>query len=248
MFTYIVPFYFGDRMVSQRVPEYKNLLSQNKFYFVEKHIEFLSSYPNDDLEKIIFLVNQRPEDDVNEIQSFFDLRTKELQERFDFVLTFRENRNISYGAWNDAICNDLQTSGKSEYYFCLEDDYLPSTNNFIYPFIEKCNEATPYVCCKAVYDSYITYASVSNGLFLKSACKRVYEKNQCIFSLTNRSEYSYSDACSIQETFYRPFLEMGYDMIDILDNYFVPFFESDTGRIKKIGNENHPTLIEPILL
>lgn len=237
-------------MVSQRVPEYKNLLLQNKFYFAEKHIEFLSSYPNNDLEKIIFLVNQRPEDDVNEIQSFFDLKAKELKEKFDFTLTFRENKNISYGAWNDAICTDLQTTGKSEYYFCLEDDYIPSKNNFIYPFIEKCNEKTPYVCCKAVYDNHSVgaYASVSNGLFLKSACENVYKKNQSVFSLTNKDEYSYSDACSIQETFYRLFLEMGYDIIDIFDRYFIPFFESDTGRIKKIGNENNPTLIEPILL
>jgi hypothetical protein len=250
-FTYVVPFYFGERMVTKRVPRYNDKLVQNKFYFVEKHIDFLNSYPNNDIEKVIFLVNQRPEDNVDEIKYFFASRVNIIKQKYKFVLTFRENKNISYGAWNDAICNDLQSeSDESSYYFCLEDDYIPSTNTFAYPFIERCNEATSYVCCLARFDGSIvsSYASVSNGLFLKSSCKRVYENNGSVFALTNRNEYTYSDACNIQEIFYRLFLDMGYNITDISDLYYVPFFESDCAMIKKIGNVNGPSLIEPILI
>lgn len=246
-FTYIVMFYFGERIASKRLPRYTETLSQNKFYFAEKQIEFLKSISNQDLVKVIFVVNQRPEDDINEIQSFFDSRTKEIPAKVS--LLFRENKNISYGAWSDAICNDIETNDvESNYYFCLEDDYIPTSSDFVYPFMNKCNETTPYVCCKAVTDVEYPYPSISNGLFLKDACKKVYEKYNFILSLTNSSEYSYSDACHNQYICYRAFLELGYNITDIENEYFFPFFESDSGRIKEFGNKNSRTLIEPILI
>lgn len=251
-FAYIVPFYFGERMVTQRVQSYTECLSKNKFYFAEKQIEFLNSCQNKDLKKVIFLVNQRLEDDVDEIGSFFRENTKEISKKFNFSLIFRENKNVSYGAWNDAICSDIILNDEEiYYYFCLEDDYIPSKDDFVYPFIERCNEKTAYVCCKAVYDEHphvSEYASVSNGLFLKSACKKVYEENKIVFSLTNKNQYTYSDACDNQVLFYRLFLQMGYRITDIADSYYVPFFESDNGMIKKIGAVDKETLIEPILL
>ena len=251
-FAYVVAFYFGERLATQRLPKYAEGLSKNKFYFAEKHIEFLNSYSGSDLKKVIFLINQRPEDDVEEIQSFFEKNTKEISSKFNYSFSFRENKDISYGAWNDAICKDLEINDEDiEYYFCLEDDYLPTRDTFVDPFIERCNEETPYVCCRAVHGEHSTissYASISNGLFLRSACKKVYEANKTLFLLTNRNEYTYADACDNQVMFYKLFLDMGYSMSDIVDTYFVPFFEADTARIKEFGKEGGETLIEPILL
>lgn len=249
-FTYIVPFYFGDRMATQYIPAYKQKMLEDKFYFAKKHIEFLENYSNNDLEKIIFVINQRDEDDVNEINEFFEKNTKIISSKTNLKLLFRDNVNISYGAWNDAICDDIENEdNQSLYYFCLEDDYIPTTFNFVYPFIERCNDKTPYVCCKAVFDDfYIAYASISNGIFLKKSCEQVYQKNNFIFLLNPKDSNIYSNACYTQQTFYRPFLDMGYTMTDILDQYSAPFFCSVSNKITIHGQENLEALLRPITI
>ena len=242
--TYLVCCYFGPRSNVK----YNSILQENKFFFAEKHLEFLKSYKNNDIEKIIFVVNKTANDDVDEITSYFSEKIKEISDDIEFVLLFRDNRYFSYGAWNDAIVEDLQSENdESSYYFCLEEDYIPSSSDFLSPFIDRCNEQTPYVCCKAITNhlNYIDHPSISNGLYLKSSCKKVYDKNKFVFLVDG--DNSYQNAWRIQQTFYKPFLDMGYGITDILDSYSSPFLCSTTNEVKMFGNENSKVLIEPIV-
>lgn len=243
-FTYLVCFYFGPRGNTK----YNDILEQDKFFFVDRHLQFLKSYKNNDIEKIIFVINNTANNNVEEITSYLAEKTEEISDDIEFVLLFRDNKYFSYGAWNDAIIEDLQSEcDESSYYFCLEDDYIPSSTNFLSPFIDRCTEQTPYVCCKAIIDhpDYIDHPSMSVGLHLKSACKNVYDKNKFVFLVDG--DNSYPNAWRVQQTFYKPFLDMGYGITDILDSYASPFLCSATNEIKMFGNENFEVLIEPIV-
>lgn len=242
-FTYLSCFYFGPRANAK----YNSFLKLNKFFFIDKHINFLKKYQHNNIEKIIFVVNQTPTDDIDEITSYISMRSEEIPDNIEFVLMFRDNKFFSYGAWNDAIVEDLQhENDESSYYFCLEDDYLPTNENFIFPFVEKCNQETPYVCSKAVvgHSDYRDHPSISNGLFLKSACKNVMTKYNSVFYVNGNT--TYENAWRIQQTFYNLFLDMGYEITDILDSHSSPFLCSVTNEIKMFGEEKYEALIGPI--
>lgn len=244
-FTYLVCFYFGKR-ANQK---YNSELEKNKFFFVEKHFEFLKSYDNNNIEKVIFVINKTANDNTDEITSYFSEKSQEISDNIEIVLLIRENKFFSYGAWNDAIVEDIESGeNESSYYFCLEDDYIPTSNNFLSPFIDRCNEKTPYVCCKAVTNNpdYFDHPSISVGLYLKLSCKNVYDQNKFVFLVGG--DNSYENAWKIQQTFYKPFLDMGYGITDILDYYSSPFLCSSTNNVKMFGKENSEILVEPIVL
>lgn len=80
---------------------------------------------------------------------------------------------------------------------------------------------------------------------LNRACKNVYDKNKFVFLVDG--DNSYQNAWRIQQTFYKPFLDMEYGITDILDSYSSPFLCSTTNEVKMFGNENSKVLIEPIV-
>jgi hypothetical protein len=243
-YTYIVPFYFGRRMNL----EYNKAINKNKFFFAEKHFEFLQNYKENNLEKIIFVINMTVNDNLDEIQDFFAKKSENISDNVEVNLLFRDNVHFSYGAWNHAIIDDLNSQNSSEYYFCFEEDYIANSNIFILPFIKKCNQSTPYICSKAVtnHSNYIDHPSISVGIFLKDACRKVYESTGDVFLL--EGDNSYYSAWNIQQTFYKPFIDMGYKIDDILDEHSFPFLCSDTNEITYFGDQNKSSIIEPILV
>ena len=244
-YNYLVPFYFGDRMNV----EYNKKLKKNKFFFADKHFDFLQNYKNNNIEKIIIIVNQTPNDNLEEIQEYFLNKSKNISDDIEVNLLFRENTHFSYGAWNHAIIDDINSSNENgKYYFCFEEDYIATSDNFITPFMEKCNENVPYICSKAVinHEIYIDHASMSIGIFSKEACKKVYEKNGYVFLL--KGDNSYTSAWNIQQTFYKSFIDMGYKISDLMDDYTFPFLCSATNEVKTFGNFNNKVFIAPIIV
>ena len=243
--NYLVPFYFGPRMNEQ----YNKKMKKNKFIFADKHFEFLQKYKGNNIEKVVLIVNQIYNDDPTEIQEYFSSKSEEISDDIEVNLIFRENSHFSYGAWNHAIIDDLNSQNEdSQYYFCFEEDYIATSDDFILPFMEKCTKEIPYICSKSVVGepNYPDHPSMSIGIFLKEACKKVYEKNGYVFLL--EGDNSYTSAWNIQKNFYKTFTDMGYGISDLLEDYTFPFLCSATNEVKKFGNDNNEILIEPILV
>lgn len=244
-FNYLVPFYFGLRGNEN----YNARLKDNKFFFAEKHIEFLENYSEKNIEKVIFVVNLTSSDNQEEITNFFAKESSKISNDVEFDLIFRENYGFSYGAWNDGIIDDLQKEdGEAEYYMCLEEDYMLRTDTSVLPLIERCNEITPYVCSSAVVDdpNYQDHASVSVGMFHKDACRKVYkEKGNPLYIINGSNNYPH--AWKIQETFYKNFLDMGYRITDFLDEYSCDFLYTGSNEVKTFGELNTERLIVPIM-
>ena len=103
-FNYLVSFYFGPRGNEN----YNKRLKDNKFFFAEKHIDFLKNYSKNNIEKVIFVVNLTPSDNQEEITNFFAENSSKISDDIEFDLIFRDNYGFSYAAWNEGIIEDLQ--------------------------------------------------------------------------------------------------------------------------------------------
>lgn len=244
-FNYLVSFYFGLRGNEK----YNIQLKDNKFFFAEKHIEFLENYSEKNIEKVIFVVNLTSNDNQEEITNFFAENSSKISDDIEFNLIFRNNYGFSYAAWNEGIIDDLQKEdGEAEYYLCLEEDYMLRTDTSVLPMIKRCNEVTPYVACSAVIDhpNYIDHASFSVGIFHKDSCRKVYEEKGDPFYIIDGNN-DYSHAWKIQETFYKNFLEIGYKITDFLDEYSCDFLYTGSNEVKTFGDVNTEKLVVPIM-
>lgn len=244
-FNYLVSFYFGPR----NNKNYNARLEENKFFFAEKHIEFLENYSEKNIEKVIFVVNLTPKDSQEEIENFFAENSCKISDDIEFDLIFRNNYGFSYAAWNEGIIDNLQIEGgEAEYYMCLEEDYILKTDKSVIPMIERCNEVTPYVACSSVIDhpNHIDHPNFSVGIFHKDSCRKVYEEKGNPFYIINGNN-DYPHSWKIQETFYKNFLDMQYKITDFLDEYSCDFLNTGSNEVITFGDVNSEKLVVPIM-
>lgn len=179
------------------------------------------------------------------------------QELFDFVQRYapkhikvscvsRPNVGFSYGAWNDVIYKNIKNGNKHDYYFMIEDDYIPKRPDFYKPFVDACTDNTPFVC-SWISMSYRKHAGISNGIIQGKACERVIEKHNKLFNIIGDDRSEYADAYATQTKYYSYFHELNYDLTDISDKYYIPFHESSNDSIINYGKLDGETLIGPIL-
>lgn len=229
---YIFPLFFGTRRSSL----YNDAIINNKFALLDKHIEYLNNCP-DAISGAIIVINGESPDNL---ESYLQ---ENLKKQFEVVK--RENIGFSYGAWNDAIVKDIIDGNKTDYYFLIEDDYIPSVKKFYTPFVKRCCKNVAYVCCMyGAFGGNKNHAAISNGLISGKFCRNIYEKHNQIFSFAGSS---YVDGASTQVDFLKYFEEEGYDFTDILDKYSSPFLNFSANDIKIFGEETNKSLLKPII-
>ena len=156
---------------------------------------------------------------------------------------FRRNAGFSYGIWNDAI---MDTIDDYNYFFMIEDDYVPDAKDFYIPFVERINDNTPYVCGLILHP---THAAHSNGIVSQKACKKVMETNIHLFDeLAGADKHA---AIHTQLFFLRKFQSLGYNLADITDKYLTRHVaECNHGHLKidEYGVTDGRCLIKPIIV
>ncbi len=241
--NYLVTFYFGSR----NNKDYNTEIGEGKFFFPEKHLEFLEKYPHDNIGKVIFVINMTPYDNQEEIENYFRENSSRISDDVEFRLLFRSNTEFCYGGWNDGIADDLDEDNDSEYYFCIEEDYILADYDSMFPMIERCKEDVAYVCSHSVNDhpNHIDHASHVEGVLSREACKKVYEKfGSPLYIIPGNNDYPH--AWRIQETFFKYHLEMGYKITDYLDEYSSNFLDTGSMSIRTFGDKETKRLIIPI--
>lgn len=231
--NYIVAFYIGDRVH----PGYNNALKINPLALLEKHIESLR---NTSIDLVSFVFNIDDLSILNDIEHSI----KNYNINFNYQCIFRNNTGGSYGAWNDAIKLNLN---KFDYFFIIEDDYVPTNDVFYEPFISRCSYEIPYVC-GFVDKSWtgIVHPSVSNGILNAAACKFVYNKYEHIFQIYDGN--SMPILHKNQMEFYEYFNREGFGITDILDEYSTPYMISNSQEIRVFGDLSYPVLLTPVIL
>lgn len=225
MINYIVALYFGSRLS----PYCNSLLSKDPLYFFRKHIEFLQTCSSSELDATFVVSGIYPEE------------LREYSSRYNILS--RENIGFSYGAWNDAIKLNVE-SGKYDYFFMIEDDYIPTTPDFYKPFVDRATLQTPLVCSKAGGSGdQAIHPQISNGIIRADVCKIIYNKYNNIFIYVGDD---YNSAYYTQVNYINNLKDMGYNITDILDQYSSVFNISDINKNINFGNPELPTLLTPI--
>lgn len=237
---YIVCFYLGHR----KSKKFNWIIDQDNLYFLKKHLEFLQNC-GPEVNEATFVVNgEVPEQFIKYAQ---DNAPKNVK----INVVGRNNHGFSYGAWNDVIASNIRTGNRHNYYFMIEDDYIPCKPDFYKPFIEKCNYETPFVCCK-VSPSNIDnsgHPAISNGVIYGPACEFMLLKWDHIFHILEErlSDNSYHNAYLIQTYYFVHFEQEGFKFTDIASDYCFPFHESSNDSITIHGNPDGEKLILPLL-
>jgi RimJ/RimL family protein N-acetyltransferase len=243
MITYIVSVYFGKR----RSKTYNRFWDVDIYYFVKQHIRMINKYNNPDINKILFVVNHYNHMIDQEILNV----VKELDNKVPVEVIFRSNQNFSYGAWNDAIKHIIDT--KTDYYFLIEDDYLPNFDKFYEPFVSQMDQSTGYVAQLVNYNYNPVHASISNGLLSYEAAKDSYDTFGDIFKLSKASstldDLDYQVATTDQINFLCNILEK-YQIKDVSAITKIPFLESvndcnTPDQVIYFGNTKSPIVIIP---
>ena len=234
--NYIVALYFGTR-VSKK---HNELISKSPFYLLDEHLSFLKDC-NTNITQVTFVINGEKPD------GFLERIENNLPDYVKVKVVERKNQGFSYGGWNDVIVQCLEDNSNFDYYFIIEDDYVPTVDNFYEPFVEKCTNENPFVC-GLIGHIPRQHPAISNGLLQNKACKHVYEQCKNVFvGLCVTPGDSYLEAWSTQINFMDNFTSLGFTFNDIIDKYCSPFHSSSTDVVVYFGDTNNPILITSIL-
>jgi ribosomal protein S18 acetylase RimI-like enzyme len=243
-FDYIVAFYLQDR----RSSHYKKGTKDNPFVLVERHLHFLYNNKIPNLNKIYFVFN------VNNLNKFDKTVITDITNQYSLNvnLIFRENKGLSYGAWNHALKYIIKNNPLSEYAFLCEDDYIPTIPEFSLPFLQQFenNQKVGYVAELIAKLGNKKHAAISNGFISYEVSKILYNKHKQIFDimdLTPEEKPIYHIGVNNQLQFLNFIEENKYQILDISKTHCLPFFELRIESIEFYGNTKGPIIIEPIL-
>lgn len=249
-FDYIVAFYLGER----RSPLYKDVPKLDKYVFVEKHLEFFSKNSKliKNLNKVYLIGNIGKYEDF--LPVYKDIM--KLIKRYDLEniveCELRLNGGLSYGAWEHMLIERIKDK-TPEYAFLVEDDYIPTTPNFVDPFVEKFKSDEKIGYIASLYWSTVAqpHAAISNGLISYEVCREVYENHKRVFDLNTRNTQGYDDAGKNQVSFLNFLTKSGYKITDVAELCSMPFLDlgikNNKPSIVIYGDKNKPTVIEPII-
>jgi len=232
MICYVVAIWLGPR----NSKSHSTILDNDPFYFVKKHLEFLSSLDKDNqIKEAIFVVNR--------FNSFIDENilnvVNQYKGKIPVEVVFRGNRGFSYGAWDEVVKKTLNRN--YDYYFLIEDDYIPTSPEFYKIFLSKMNENVPYVT--QLYKD--KHAAISNGLLNKKIAYELYKVKKHVFKID--SNPTYLAAVENQRHFLKYLEEFSGDNIqDIAKDAHIPFFSSDKDIIIDYGNVENSSPLKPI--
>lgn len=237
---YIVCFYLGHR----RSVKFNNIIDNDQTYFLRKHLEFLQTCGTE-ITEATFVVNG----DVP--KEFAEYALQNAPKNVKINVAGRKNHGFSYGAWNDVIADNIRRENRHNYYFMIEDDYLPCRPDFYKPFVEKCTDETPFVCCKVSPSNIDSkgHPAISNGIIQGKACEYMLLKWDHIFHILEERlcNNSYDNAYLIQTYYFIHFEREGFGFTDVAEEYCFPFHESINDTISYHGNTNGERLILPLL-
>lgn len=216
---------------------YKKYLN-DKFFYIKKHLEILSIIKHN-LSQITVVANRLNNKlDQNDIDTIKNLIQK------PYKLFIRNNIGGSYGAFK--YINTIY-SNKFDYYFFMEDDYVPILNDFDALFLKQMHRQNcDYLALKVDEDHYDEqhsrgkHASISIGLLSNESIKS-FDYNSLIDNRSKDLSIKYIEYSENQFIFSNEILKNGF-LINKINGYGLKYWAVDRLTILKSGQE----IITPI--
>ena len=227
---YIVAVYLGNH----GSPLVNSLLQKDKHHFVKRHLECLTKFKVDDITKVTFVVNQ------HEDQNDFELLkiTQESSLQIPIEVIFRENTGYSYAGWNKVVTDSIKNNELFDYYFLIEDDYLPNQDYFYQPFIDAVKENTAFV--SQVWRT--NHAAISNGILVGKSAEEILKSYQTVFNVKTDNTSYYTGVYN-QLNFLSYAKDLGMSFTDVCETSLQVYLNVD--EFNFWGNPSGNVLIIP---
>jgi hypothetical protein len=235
--NYITVIYIGP---NRDYASYQDKFKNDPMFFARHHVDFLNRCENSKVELATFVFNDDMPNELKQlaIDTVSQIKTMRVE------IVFRTNVGFSYGAWNDMIKKNINDF---DYFFLIEDDYVPVETNFYEDFVDRCTLEYPFV--STYVDNYEPgkfCASCSNSMIRADVCKIILEKYNELFLVTLSDRLQ--DAWHTQMNFLNLFTQSGYGMRDILHKYSTPHNSNcHINKITVFGNKDFPPMLVPII-
>lgn len=159
---------------------------------------------------------------------------------------FRPNCGFSYAAWQSAIVEDLRSSASTDFYFLIEDDYVPMSADFLHDFVVKSRRGACYVAqlvlptdadqIQQIHENldptvYVpsVHAGISNGLLSRKAAQQVYEQFGELFPKSNAESYLHAEYSQI--LFLSHFARLGFELEDVSDRQLAVYANAENVHV-----------------
>lgn len=205
--------------------------SENIYYYIDTQIECINSIKLD-LYKIYIVCTISDELDSSKLVQ--DLRSKYSGDP-RIIISSRPNLGGSYCSWHHALTLD---EGDCDYMFLLEDDYTVIYPEAIESLIKyfKNSKDLLYVCQMWTDKPYSqdgftvqNHTAISNGLLNNKLYYSAKKKGLDFHLIEGTSKES---ICLNQVLFLNPFVQAGYSVADIRNDYSSIFAASKTESIE----------------
>lgn len=233
MINYIVATYFGKR----RNKYVQDCVDADPFHLVKSHLLSIAKYSMKDVHKVTFVVNKSENEEAD--KSVFEVVEKYaslplLQGKEIDVLYNEDNRHISYGAWNYGAEHAIRDP-RTKYMFLLEDDYVPSGDEFYEPYLKVSREDVAYVCqlwtpSKNPKLKFVGRVAITNGLLNADICRKIYDTYGSCFYLEETADYQH-----IMKSKGMDDINKKYILSGVAQNYFIRYFLDCQYRIIDLG-------------
>jgi hypothetical protein len=213
----MVACYFGRR----RIEDTPYLMDFH--HYIKHHLASLAKLETTLIDQVVFTINE-------DIGRIIDIPASVNGIPIDVILG--PNIGLSYGAWERA-----RKRYDHEFFMIIEDDYIPVIDNFELPFMERMTDDAGYVCSLFMDD----HAAMPHGIIRSSVLDSVGG-----FGYAYNSNYGDNESLG-QIKFSHDIMDAGYGIIDIADEFRVPYIDSNKGMLY-YGNLKGKDLIMPIQL
>jgi len=233
--TYIIATWLGKRRA-----QYYNTFS-DPYFLIKQHVINLSVLQCKLIEKILIVINEYD----TTIDDRLSIELNKLNIKIPYEIIKRPNVGFSYAAWQHGIQYCLDNNTNSDYFFLIEDDYVPVTDNFYSCFIDQSIQCDSGVVTQ-LYTNLLDlqyHAAISNCLIKKSDIELCIQKFNHIFKLNLGRQYI--DAQDSQVIFL-DYLSKITNITDVSNRTNIPFYDININSIKSYGDTTKPIVISPI--
>ena len=224
--NYIISFYNGTRRHYGRETHWRT--------FLDTHIDFIKNNMID-IGMVTFCISWSNDNNnyVDDKEMVWYIESLDLP--FNHEVYLRVNNGFSYGAFAEIIERNHKDY---QYSFIIEDDYIPTSPDFMGYFLRKFEGQVVYVPTLYAND----HASICNGMIEN----RLLRGHIDLLGDYIGNDYQHGGFGN-QLKFMTGYGKIGYKFDDITDVAHTEFLDGDK-KIIKYGNENGPLIMKPILV
>lgn len=231
---YIVSVYIGERL-TQSV---NRLIKKDPYHYIKKHLECLKKFKVPDIAKVTFVIsknNQKIDEGAKKI-----VQEHKIGANVEVIL--RENFGMSYSAWNEVISNSIDKNEEYDYFFLIEDDYVPNVDYFYQYFVDVCTPKTFFVAQKYMNFDTNPHPAISNGLLSYEQAKNAKQNFGSVFK-TDSSNSDYNTGIQNQINYLKNGQTLGCEFPDVEKTTFIPFL--DRTHYSFYGSADKPIVLIP---